>query len=268
VFHPHTLQQLNYFKRNLLDSDEDVFIRAAILGILHGKYRVSNQDSIYLSIAMPNTFSMSPAYIRRYVKEKGLEYLPLDVFRNTRRRLHRLYRQGAPQTRGEAYQTDVRRLHSVIPGESIQLVVSSPPYLKVVKYGLYNWIRLWFLDVAVKDMDGQLDDGHRLPAYLAFMTETIQQLEWLLAPGGVCVLVIGDVAQNGQPPLNLARAVWDHVTSRTSLRLIDILADPIADSAKVTKIWNRTRGRATAIDRLLVLCKGDHPGVNQPKVVW
>ena len=283
VFHSYTLRQLTFLKTALTGSREDVFIRATILGILHGKYRRSGTDSIYLSIDMPNTFSMSPGYIGRYVREKGLQYLPLDVFTNTRRRIERLYRQGRPPVRGEAYQRDVRRLHEVIPTGSIQLVVSSPPYLKVVKYGLYNWIRLWFLDVPVEEVDRRLDDGHALPAYLEFMGETIRQLECLLRPGGIAVLVIGDVAQtrlaptnrlaqaagqDGEPPLNLAAAVWEAVAPKTGLRLLDIVPDAIADSAKVTKIWNETRGRATAVDRILVLCKGDRPGINNPTVSW
>ena len=268
VFDPHTLRQLAYLKTALAGSREDVFIRATILGIMHGKYRRSGTDSIYLSIDMPNTFSMSPDYIRKYVREKGLQYLPLDVFANTRRRIERLYRQGRPPVKGEAYQHDVRRLHEVIPPESIQLVVSSPPYLKVVKYGLYNWIRLWFMDVPVAEVDGSLDDGHALPAYLNFMGDTIRQLERLLRPGGLAVLVIGDVAKNGEPPVNLAAAVWEAALPQTSLRLVDIVPDAIADSAKVTRIWNETRGRATAVDRILVLCKGEEPGVNHPSVSW
>ncbi|MCH7497754.1 MAG: site-specific DNA-methyltransferase, partial [Candidatus Marinimicrobia bacterium] len=267
VFHPKTLEQLTYLKAVLTDSREDVFIRATILGILHGKYRRKQTDSIYLSIDMPNTFSMSPVYIRNYVRDKGLRYLPLDVFANTRRRIHRLYRQGVPAVRGRAYSVDVRQLDEVVEPESVQLVVTSPPYLKVVKYGLYNWIRLWFLDVPVEEVDRRLDDGHDLPAYQAFMRATLLQLARLLRPGGLAVLLIGDVAQNGRPQVNLAEAVWQAAPD-TGLQLLDIVPDAIADSAKVTRIWNSTRGRATTLDRILVLCKGDAPTVNRPAVSW
>ena len=268
VFHAQTLRQLLFLKGILTNDRNDTFIKATIVGILHGKYRRSGSDSIYLSIDMPNTFSMSPAYIRRYVKEKGLVYLALDVFEKTGRRLQRLFRRGAPPTRGQAFQQDVRQLHQWVQPESIRLVVSSPPYLKVIKYGLYNWIRLWFLGVAHKEVDRTLDDAHALDAYLAFMQETIGQLERLLVPGGVCVLVIGDVAHNNQAPLNLALEVWEAVRAHSNLRLLDLVADPIADHRKVTKIWNHTRGRATATDRIMVLCKGDRPAVDQLPVPW
>ena len=129
VFHAQTLRQLLFLKGILTNDRNDTFIKATIAGILHGKYRRSGSDSIYLSIDMPNTFSMSPAYIRRYVKEKGLVYLALDVFEKTGRRLQRLFRRGAPPTRGRAFQQDVRQLHQWVQPESIRLVVSSPPYL-------------------------------------------------------------------------------------------------------------------------------------------
>ena len=268
VFHGETLRQLLFLKGILTNDRNDTFIKATIAGILHGKYRRSGSDSIYLSIDMPNTFSMSPAYIRRYVKEKGLVYLALDVFEKTGRRLQRLFRRGAPPTRGQAFQQDVRQLHQWVQPESIRLVVSSPPYLKVIKYGLYNWIRLWFLGVAHDEVDRTLDDAHALDAYLAFMQETVGQLERLLVPGGVCVLVIGDVAHNNQAPLNLALEVWEAVRAHSNLQLLDLVADPIADHRKVTKIWNNTRGRATATDRIMVLCKGDRPAVDQLPVQW
>jgi site-specific DNA-methyltransferase (adenine-specific) len=156
----------------------------------------------------------------------------------------------------------------VIPPESIQLVVTSPPYLKVVKYGLYNWIRLWFLDVPMEEVDHSLDDGHKLPEYLEFMEETILCLESLLRPGGLAALIIGDVAKSGEPPLNLAEAVWSAVASQTNLQMVDIVPDAIADSAKVTKIWNDTRGKATAVDRIMVLCKGSKPALNRGTVNW
>ncbi|MFC1484613.1 DNA methyltransferase [Candidatus Neomarinimicrobiota bacterium] len=268
VFHPFTLRQLTFLKTVLGDDRTDIFIKGTILGILHGKYRKRGTDSIYLSIDMPNTFSMSPAYIRKYVQEKQLEYLPLDVFKNVRRRIERLYRLGAPSVGGQAFQHDVRDLHKVIPPESIQLVVTSPPYLKVVKYGLYNWIRLWFLGVPMEEVDQSLDDGHKLPEYLEFMEETILCLESLLRPGGLAALIIGDVAKNGEPPLNLAEAVWSAVVSQTNLQMVDIVPDAIADSAKVTKIWNDTRGKATAVDRIIVLCKGSEPTINRVTVNW
>ena len=52
---------------------------------------------------------------------------------------------------------------------SVDLVVTSPPYLQVVNYGTANWIRLWLLGVdevgrergaGRKKLNGELDHRH------------------------------------------------------------------------------------------------------------
>lgn len=268
VFHPATLQQLCYLRATLKDEPVDNFIRATILGIMHGKYRRNGDDSIYLSIDMPNTFSMSPRYIRDYVAKHRIKSLALDVFEKTRIRLKRLFRDPAPAATGEAYNLDARKLTQVVKPESVALIFSSPPYLKVIKYGLYNWIRLWFLGANHKFIDTTLDDSHNLKGYLTFMEETLLVLETLIKPGGLCALVIGDVAKAGKPTVDLAHAVWDHLADKTVLKFAAIVDDHIADHTKVTKIWNARRGKATSVDRILVMCKGDQLGVNHPQVQW
>ena len=41
-----------------------------------------------------------------------------------------------------------------------RLVLTSPPYLRVVKYGYYNWLRTWFLGYDSRAIDATLDDAH------------------------------------------------------------------------------------------------------------
>ena len=40
-----------------------------------------------------------------------------------------------------------------------RLVVTSPPYLRVVKYGYYNWMRAWLLGEDPEAIDAALDDA-------------------------------------------------------------------------------------------------------------
>ena len=54
IFHPRTLAQLCY-------------LIGCVLGVMHGGER-KDGTSGYLSISMPNTFSMSPDYVRRFVQ--------------------------------------------------------------------------------------------------------------------------------------------------------------------------------------------------------
>jgi site-specific DNA-methyltransferase (adenine-specific) len=132
---------------------------------------------------------------------------------------------------------------------------------------MYNWIRLWLLDEDKKEVDSSLDDAHGLTNYLEFMREVMQSMHGLLRDDGVAVFVIGDVEKKGQEPVNLAREVWEHCAKPVGFKLKTILEDQIRDNTKVTKIWAKTKGNATKIDRCLIVYKEEYKELTQ-KVVW
>ncbi len=275
LFHERTLGQLVYLKGMLQKDDRrDRFILATLTGALHGAPHKGKDTSSFLSISMPNTFSMSPNYIREYVKKHNLQKMPFDVFKVLRARIGRLYRHGIPQQRGYAYLANAKAL-SRIPSpllrkKEVKLVVSSPPYLKVIRYGLYNWIRLWLIDEDAEQLDASLDQHPKIADYLRFMNEVCAQLYQVMAPGGVCALVIGDVKKPREAePLNLAAETWRYLASKkTRFQLADIVEDVLPTNVKVTKIWGKEKqGNATLIDRVLVLYKDRYEIVNE-RVKW
>lgn len=275
LFHEKTLRQLVYLKGMLNKEDRrDRFILATLSGALHGAPHKNQQTSNFLSISMPNTFSMSPNYIREYVKKHNLQKIPIDAFQVLRARIERMYRGGRPATEGFAHLASATAL-SQIPNphfkrREVKLVISSPPYLKVVRYGLYNWIRLWLLDEDDEALDARLDQHPKLPDYLKFMHEVCRQIYTVMAPGGVCALVIGDVKKPRDPePLNLAQEVWRYLKlKRGKWQLAGIIEDALPENMKVTKIWGKDkRGKATLIDRVLVLYKSRYEIVNE-HVAW
>jgi hypothetical protein len=276
-----TLPQL-LFIRDALQSTDRVhrFLLAALTGILHANHAKNPLESRSLSISMPNTFAMSPNYIAKYIREHGLRKYPFDVFDALTRRLDRLARSPAPLSRGRAKRLDVKRITEWMRPESAALIVTSPPYLKVVRYGKYNWIRLWLLNETVEAVDSRLgveatdnrlrlSDQLKLPAYTKFMVDTLARCERVLKPGGVAVFVIGDVDTPDGESINLARHVWKNARPATGFKLLEIVDDPITLGGKVTRIWGSRRGEATKVDRILVVRK---PGsrrhrVHQPAAV-
>lgn len=262
LFHPYTLGQLVYL-RSRLDDDRptDVFIKATILGIMHGASNKDQTGSSFLSISMPNTFSMSPNYVRKYIKEKGLKQIRVNVFEALRRKIKRLFKDGRPAQQGFAHLGDVAQLHQQRNSHlrrRVKLIVTSPPYLHVIRYGLYNWIRLWFLAVDGPALDGQLATHPKLPHYLEFICGALNELYKMLAPGGVVALVVGDVTTRGRNAhtINLAEEIWGNLEYEKSPFLrYDLIEDHIEDNTKVTKIWDKGKGRATQTDRILVLYK-------------
>jgi site-specific DNA-methyltransferase (adenine-specific) len=262
-----TLPQLNYLRSSLSRRRKvDRHLLAVLCGILHGNHPSEPRNARTLSISMPNTFSMSPQYIRRYVRTHGLRKYPFDAFDLLVRRLEHLNRDGSPEASGRALQVDARRVGSLLPRSSVSLIFTSPPYLRVVRYGKFNWIRLWLLgesvdavdrDLCVESTDKslRLSDQLRLPAYTAFLRDCVRSWTAALKPGGVCALVIGDVRATDGSEINLAAEVWKAIRRDTPLQLIDIVEDTIDRDGKVTRIWGSTRGEATKTDRILLLKK-------------
>jgi hypothetical protein len=260
AFHPTTFAQLLYV-RDALDLDDrvDRFLAAALTGILHGK------SASYLSDLMPNTFSMAPRYVRDYAQRTGFAADERDVFACLAAKLDRLYRSPLPPAPGISLLGDARdagrRAGAALRARGLpdraRLVVSSPPYLRVVKYGYYNWLRAWFLGFDVRAIDASLDDAHHRAPYTVFLREVLHGLRRALTDDAIVVLVIGDVATDrGRRITNgtgLAEHVWAEAAAPEGYRLAGVALDEVQAGRKMTKLWGSEAGRATQLDRILVL---------------
>ncbi len=260
AFHPRTLEQLAYLRAALDPAVRvDRFLLATTLGILHGRGRA------FLSTLMPNAFAMPPGYVRAYARATGFRPEPRDVFAALRLKTRWLLREPLPPVRGIALRGDARDAGSraaavlrerALPGR-VRLVVSSPPYLRVVRYGASNWLRLWFLGIDPGALDATLDHAHRPRAYLAFLREVLADLREVLADDAVVVLVLGDVESDGghrlRREVGLAVRAWEEAAEPEGYRLAGIAADHVAPHRKSTRIWGDEAGQATRTDRLLVI---------------
>ena len=260
AFHRRTLAQLLLVRTSLrLDRPTDRFLAAALTGILHGK------SASYLSTIMPNTFSMAPRYVRDFAARTNFHSPERDVFDGLELKLGRLYRQAPPQTPGVALLGDARdiatRARDALRQRGLpdraRLVVTSPPYLRVVKYGYYNWLRTWLLGFDAAAIDATLDDAHHREPYLAFLRDVLAGLRPILTDDAVVVLVIGDVEfDRGRPiagAVGLAERVWAAAAAPEGYALAGVALDDVAADRKMTKLWGAEAGRATKTDRILVL---------------
>jgi len=260
AFHPATFGQVIAVRAALrLDDRVDRFVAAALSGILHGK------TAGYLSTVMPNTFSMAPRYVRDFVARTGYQPPERDLFALLEAKLDRLHRDPLPAGAGIALLGDARdagtRIGHALAARGLpdraRLVVTSPPYLRVVKYGYYNWLRNWLLGFDSAAIDAALDDGHQLDAYLGFLAEVLGGLRPALAPDAVVVVVVGDVERDrgreSAVGLDLALRVWESAAAPAGYALAGEIVDDVAANRKVTKLWGDEAGRATKLDRILVL---------------
>jgi hypothetical protein len=283
LYHPNTLSQICYIRSRLLRrpvntwTPEATMIAGSLAGIMHGAHR-RDGTSQYLSISMPNTFSMSPAYVENFIREKGLTAPDQNVFERLRDKLARLYLDAVDGLGGQMFSTDAPQLMcgAAIRPHSVDLIVTSPPYLQVVNYGTANWIRLWLLGVdevgrergeGRLKLDAALDHRHNYDSYQGFMLRTLRGIQRVLKRNGVAAVIIGDVADPGKDPVPLAKKIWDDLGASTDLRLVGLIGDRLPVDKKVSRIWGDTKGQATARDCVLVLTQKHGDPWDGPHVI-
>jgi site-specific DNA-methyltransferase (adenine-specific) len=224
---------------------------------MHGKGR-SDGTTAYLSIDMPNTFSMSPEYVRGFVEKHALEQPRVDVFSKLRERAKWLFREGVPGYGSpvRVVQGDATRLSALkesLGDLKITAAITSPPYLGILRYGAFNWIRLWLLGFDQYSIDRLLDGTDSIDRYLSFMLSFLRSLSNVLEVGAPAVLVIGDVVEFGHH-VELADRVWEEVSGLVPFEFVERTIDNFDVKAKTTRIWGQTKkGQATPVDRVLVL---------------
>src|SRR3989338_115680 len=253
IFSDNTLKQLIFLKRRLTwkggnKSNVDTFIVALLLGIIHGG------SEGYLSLQMPNTFSMSPNYVKNYIAKHGLKRPERNAFDLLRRKLERCYQR--PYQRGLVYRQDARKMTRIKDG-SINLIITSQPYTHVIRYGQFNWIRLWFLGEKGKEVDKELFFSQSVDKYCVFMSDVLREMSRVLKKNGKVVLVIGDVKdRTTKQTKNLAEIVWERCAAPLGFHLVKpIKGDVISGQTKVSRIWGTKKGKATKVDRILILEK-------------
>ena len=262
IYHQHSLAKLCYLKKHLLNSSKevDIFLTGVVLGIMHGNER-SDGTSAYASISMPNTFSMSPGYVRKYVQNNRLNRVDRDIFVILKDKVKRLFeKEGIFQTTGVVTYADAKDLSSNetlshYKGK-VDLILTSPPYLGVINYAKQNWIRLWFLNKTVEAVDETLDDNLTLSMSIDFLEIVILEFKKILKQNGVAVVVLGDVAKSKNSIISPARELIRRVYDKKIFNYIGCISDRININDKTTRIWKETKGKATAVDRIIIL--SDH----------
>lgn len=260
LFHPATLAQL-LFVRSALDRTDprDRAILAALAGILHGRRASSITD------AMPNVFSMAPGYTARWLAARGTPPPERDVLALLARRIGHLRREGLPSTRGIALEGDAREagrlastaLRSAGLPDRIRLVVTSPPYLGLVRYGAANWLRLWLLGEDPARVDALCDAPRSIDASARLLREMLDDLRPMLTDDAIVVLVLGSVTSHrGRPtrePLELAEGAWEDAAAPAGYRLAGVVLDTVERGRKLTRLWGERAGAASHTDGLLVI---------------
>lgn len=89
------------------------------------------------------------------------------------------------------------RQTSEINSNSVQLTVTSPPFLDTVQYADDNWLRCWFNSIDLKDISQKITMTKKLEDWKNVMKDTLTELYRITRPGGFVAFEVGEI-KNGK----------------------------------------------------------------------
>jgi hypothetical protein len=197
AFYPSTLAQVRFLRSSLnwQKSRVDRFIAALALGSLHGEM---DKSKSYFSNQMPRTISTKPGYSINFWTKRDLWAEPRDVFAILRQRLEYRFASPRPVDRGRVFLSDIRDLSRIAPDlrSSVDLLITSPPYLNVTNFEEDQWLRLWFLGGCPYPHSGRYsrDDRYERPEkYWAFLCDAWRAARPLLKQRSTIACRIGGI---------------------------------------------------------------------------
>lgn len=90
-----------------------------------------------------------------------------------------------------------------IPTESVNLTVTSPPFLNVVQYSSDNWLRCWFNNIDLEKVEKKITMAPTLEKWSAVMGNVFKELFRITKTGGWVAFEVGEI-KNGRIKLEEA----------------------------------------------------------------
>jgi len=146
------------------------------------------------------------------------------------------------------YCNDASKTHKIIP-DSVDLIITSPPFLDIVNYKQDNWMRCWFCGIESDKLNISIIKN--IQDWTFKMQNVIQELHRVLKKQGFIVFEVGEV-RNGT--VNLESYITT-VAKDLNIKVVDVLINKQVFT-KTSNIWgvkNNTRGTNT--NRIIIMQK-------------
>lgn len=110
------------------------------------------------------------------------------------------------EVKSNVFQIEVSELQKKIENSSIDLVVTSPPYLNSYDYYLYHKLRMFWLGYDHKSVqkaeigsrNKHCDNNEGVDVFVSTMQKGLIEISKALKKGGICAIVVGDSIFKGQ----------------------------------------------------------------------
>ncbi|MFI5172700.1 MAG: DNA methyltransferase [Chitinophagales bacterium] len=80
-----------------------------------------------------------------------------------------------------------------IKNNSVQLTVTSPPFLDVVHYSADNWLRCWFNNIDEREIEKKITMSKTIDGWIIIMQNVFNELYRITKPGGIVAFETGEV---------------------------------------------------------------------------
>ena len=245
-FDKETLREAVAIGRVLL-CHQQWFLLSCLFGILHHRrpgflsYPASHtvpylQDKLYPRAQHPELYSYKEVYPRLLAKVRRAYARTTRIDRRLLRRVKR---------------ADALYPESIINGQTVSAIITSPPYMNSLSYGRDNRLRLWFLGVSdYRELEPSVSPSKTV--FLAMIQAALPKWSQLLPRDGPCVLVLGAVRRDGKDhdlPDQVASLVRN---TSCNFRVASICKNVIPDTRRA-----RVQCRSTREDTVLLLRKGN-----------
>jgi len=251
-YHPETLRQIEALKLWITDRapvGEPIndpaadWIRMVALNRLSG-----HSPGFFSGRSMPPNQAVSVRAQLKINEKLGVQPPERDVARIILKKSKSLLRDGcAPSHVKFGLYTGLAWGTPAVVDESVDLVVTSPPFLDVVQYSADNWLRCWFAGI---DSDRVAIDMHRTEeAWTEMVRLVLREQARILRVGGYVAFEVGEV-RNGK--VLLERLVWRAAEGLPFKRLGVMINDQ--QFTKTANCWGVINGsKGTNTNRIVLL---------------
>lgn len=231
-FHKDTLKEIKNLKKLLSeeDSPELRYIGLTALSRLHG-----HSNGFFSVYSFPQ-ISIPPLAQKRNNEKKGI----LPDYREIQPRILQKMKRDLKEVLPPFYhEFSSRNIYTnsssldlwELTENSVDLVVTSPPFLDKVNYEEDNWLRYWFLDIEL-EKDQKPSIFATIAGWCEFIQGTLSELSRVVKPGGVVVMEVGEV-RKGKTVFNL-----DEYVIRCSEETSLVWENTYINDQKFTKLAN------------------------------
>lgn len=242
-YHPDTLREIAALKRELRDTPVDRWIRMVALNRLTG-----HSPGFFSVYTLPPNQAVSLKSQRRINERRNQTPPYRDVKSLILRKSRSLLQDPRPKSlRPAQLVTGDCRATPQIRSASVDLVVTSPPFLDVVDYAADNWLRCWFAGIDPQAVP--LTVLKRLEDWQEAMRGVFLELGRVVRKGGHVAFEVGEVRAGR---LELERAVLPCVDERTWEPLLVLIQDQ--QFTKTARCWGVSNGtKGTNTNRVVLL---------------